>query len=902
MGRVGLSLLLGLGSALAGWAQRTHKPWTIEDVIQQESITGFDISPDGRAVVWAKRYADPKKDRHVTDLYLTRLPEGGSVQLTRGGHDDAAARFSPDGRWIAFLSARRAEELKEGRQIWLIRPDGGEPWPISNHEGGVRAFAWRDSLRIVFLAREEPTLRERQLKERKDDAQVVEDPEFWPPVRLFELDIRTRNVRRLTENTDQILEFALSPDGRYIVTSHNQSPHYAADARQQPRQFLYDLVSGERIEIFAERYLDPGNFQWTPDARGFYATDTRASDPQWEGAGIEELYYFDLSTRTHLKVPLAWDWGLGSFGVVVPTPQGVLVQLANGTTNRLAHYVRTPSGWERRWVSIADTSLSPDHLGGVVLGPDGRTIVLAHSRANRPTQYFWGRLEGESIVGVRELVRLNAHLRERRIAQTEVFRWRGSRNRTIEGILYYPHDYRPGRRYPLIVLIHGGPASVDLDAWRESWAGYPNLLAQRGAFVLRPNYHGSSNYGLEFVESIKGRYYEYELPDIRRGVEALIQRGLVHSDSLGVMGWSNGAILTIGLTVEYPTLFKAAAPGAGNVNWISDYGNCSFGVRFDESYFKGNPWNNLKHYLEKSPLFRLDRVVTPTLICFGTEDRAVPTEQGWQHYRALQQLGKAPVRFVLFPGAEHSLVRLSHQRRKMEEELAWFAQYLFGRYDKPNPAYKADSPLGELLRRAQIARTDGLYGIRLADGTLVPEFVKADSFWVSRFEITRAQYRAFRPDYAYPAGTDNYPANGISLQEAQAYARWLAEKLGQPVRLPTVAEFEALERIAQDKRAQENTLDFWAGYTPNPDEVQLLQRQLQELPRADALLLEVGSRPGAGPMLLFDIGGNVAEWCLDAQGEGVVRGGAAVLPADPKASYRPPAAAYVGFRLVRAKP
>jgi dipeptidyl aminopeptidase/acylaminoacyl peptidase len=896
--RAAVLCLLLCSLAVLGWAQRSPKPWTIEDVIEQEAISGMDIAPDGRAVVWAKRYADWKKDRHVTDLYLTRLPEGRTIPLTRGGNDDGSARFSPDGRWIAFLSGRRAEDLKEGRQIWLIRPDGGEPWPLTNHEGGVRAFAWRDSVRILFLAREEPTLRERQLKERKDDAQVVEDREFWPPVRLFEIDVHTRRVRRLTENTDQITEFAVSPDGRYVVTSHNQSPHYGADAREQPRQFLYDLQTGERVEIFAERYLDPENFRWAPDGKGFYATDTYSSDPQWEGAGIEELYYFDLTRRTYSKVPLQWDWGLGSFGTVVPTREGVLVQLANGTNNRLAHYVRTDSGWERRWVSISDISLSADHLGGLVLGPDGQRIVFAHSRASQPTRYFWARLEGERILEPRELVRLNAHLRERTIARAEVFRWRGARNHPVEGILYYPHHYQPGRRYPLIVLIHGGPASVDLDAWRESWAGYPNLLAQRGAFVLRPNYHGSSNYGLAFVESIKGHYYEYELPDIRRGIEALIQQGLVHPDSLGVMGWSNGAILTIGLTVEYPTLFKAAAPGAGDVNWISDYGNCAFGVRFDESYFKGNPWNNLKHYIEKSPFFRLDRVVTPTIIFFGTEDRSVPTEQGWQHYRALQQMGRAPVRFILFPGAEHSLVRLSHQRRKMEEELAWFDQYLFGRYQKPNAAFKADSPLGELLRRARVSRVDGLYGRRLDDGTLVPEFVEVDSLWVSRFEITRAQYRAFRPEYTYPAGTDNYPANGISLEEAQAYARWLAGKLGRPVRLPTVAEFEALERAAQSRRAQENTLDFWAGYSPNPDEVRQLQAKLDSLPRPDALLLEVGSRPGAGSGPLFDVGGNVAEWCLDATHQGVIRGGAAILPADPKSGYRPPPLTYVGFRLV----
>ena len=187
-------------------------------------------------------------------------------------------------------------------------------------------------------------------------------------------------------------------------------------------------------------------------------------------------------------------------------------------------------------------------------------------------------------------------------------------------ILYYPKNYRPGRAYPLMLSIHGGPSAADLDAWREGWSSYPQLLSQKGAFVLKPNYHGSSNHGQAFVESIAGNYYDPELEDITRGVQVLLDRGLVHRDSLGVMGWSNGAILSTMLIVRYPDLFKVAAPGAGDVNWTSDFGTCSFGVSFDQHYFGGAPWDNLngktynEAYITKSPLFELEKVITPCLL------------------------------------------------------------------------------------------------------------------------------------------------------------------------------------------------------------------------------------------------------------------------------------------------
>src|SRR5205807_8682735 len=191
---------------------------------------------------------------------------------------------------------------------------------------------------------------------------------------------------------------------------------------------------------------------------------------------------------------------------------------------------------------------------------------------------------------------------------------------------------------------------------------------------------------------------------------------------LGLQGWSNGAILT-NLLITRTTRYRAAVAGAGSVEYVSDWASCEFGDAFDRFYLGKTPLQDPELYLRKSPFYRFDRVRTPTLIFFGSEDRVVHPQQGWAQYRALQQLGKAPVRFVLFPGEKHGLKKLAHQRRKLREELAWFDRYLFGLADTLAGAVREDSPLAWLLKRQAARKVGARYG-ELAGGVLVPETVK----------------------------------------------------------------------------------------------------------------------------------------------------------------------------------
>jgi len=897
--RIALAVFLCLSIPMAAVADEEDSggksAWTIDDVIKIESASGFEFSPDGKTIVWSKRSPGKEKDTFVYDLYLSSATgEMDVIQLTRGDDNDTSPQWRPDGKMIAFISNRKGEGKEESRgaQIWLINPFGGEPWQLTSLERGVNGFEWLDNERMLILAREDAYLRENQLKEKKDDTIVVEDPDAFYPTRLFEFSVKDKKLQRLTDNALPIRGYALSHNKRYIVTVHPLTP-YVPDPKNKPKYYLRDLQEGTAKEIFPDPLFYPSGFAWALDDFGFYFRRTHTSDYVNQGAGARFLYWYDLESGEYEQVPLEHEWGLGrSFAV---TPDGFIASLAAGYKFAYARYTREGDTWKKEMLEVDDI----DHLYNFSLAKDGITTAVVFSWADNPPKYYNGKLDGAGLAGLREFVSLNEPLRNKQMARYEVVRWTGALDEEVDGILYYPHNYEAGKRYPLVLQIHGGPTGTDTIFFEDRWSCYPNLMTGKGAFVLRVNYHGSGNYGQAWAESISGgKYYELELPDIINGADMLIEKGMVDPDKQGIIGWSNGAILGIALVLEYPDRFKAVAPGAGEVNWSSDYGNCMFGPTFDNYYFGGAPWEVPQTYIDKSPLFHMDKVKTPWIVFFGTQDTNVPTEQGMEQYRALQLLGKAPVRYLMFPGEPHGLRTFTHQRRKMEEEFAWFDKYLFGTYEKPNPAFKEGSPLDIAFKRMKIKVVGEFYGDD-ADGLLIPEVVKCAGLEVGRFEVTRAQWQRFDSSYRFVAGTGDYPVTGISFERAQAYCEWLSGQTGDAYRLPTATEMEKMLKAAKAAAADENTLDYWAGYKLNPDDAETLKKKVMELGDGPFLLQEVGRMKPGGKAAVFDLGGNAAEWCVGGEGEALVRGGSAIQARDDRAALKAPSSEYVGFRVVR---
>lgn len=900
--------------------------WTVSDIINQESASGLQFSPAGNMIVWVKSHPDREKDNEDSDLYLTLLnvQDDGkykTIQLTRGHEGVYNPLFSANGEIIYFLSSKG-----DGKKIWAMSIYGGEPYAVYTHNGsrksdketskrlrmgehklsGISGLQKMGDYKLIFKSNDGPTLYEQKLEKEKDNTLVVEDTAHFKPSYLYSFDTKTSQVKRITDNEFPIGEFEISSDGKWIVTSHVMSPDFGVDANPKLTYYLWNLENGSKQQILTNGYQTPGNFEFTDDNKGFYFVSVKSSNPKWNGAGITLLHYYSLKNKSVKNVPIDWEWGLGAgfdvFG------NDVMVSLANGTTNVLAYLQKDGDSWTKKPVEAGTMN---EHVTITAVASDNKHIVYVHSTASTRPQYHLATLDiGNGSVNIpegSELINLNEYLDDKYIARSEVVTWAGALGDTVTGILYYPKNYEPGRRYPLIVSIHGGPASVDMDRWSDSWAYFPNIYSQKDAFVLNPNYHGSGNHGLAFTESIKGHYYEYEIPDIIAGIDMLVEKGLVDRDSLGVKGWSNGAILTTMLTVKYPNMFQAAAPGAGDVNWTSDYGTCAFGVSFDQSYFNGAPWDNTngkifnETYVLKSPLFEMEKVRTPTIIFHGSKDRKVPRDQGWEYYRALQQIGKAPVRFLWFPDQLHSLRKITHRERKMKEEIRWFDKYLFGTNEPENEAFKKNSPIAELLKKEKAKTSNGFYGL-MKNGILIPETVsiKKDSISIGRFEVTNAQFAEFNEDYKYPVLKANYPVTGISLDQAQAYTRWLSRQTGANYRLPTAEEAKKLHVVARKAAVSENTLNYWAGYNINMYDVPEFRKKLKQSGNSHDLLKKAGSFDAIkiGNAWVYDLGGNAAE-LYNGSGNQPIYGYSAVSFVDEYSEATSAPTRYTGFRVIK---
>jgi dipeptidyl aminopeptidase/acylaminoacyl peptidase len=881
--------------------------WKPEDFIYGETAGQFRISPDAKWIVWVKTSGDKDKDARVSNLILSSLTESREIPLTRGGDTNTQPRWSPDGEWIAFTSTRARPKPKPDTapmQIWLINAHGGEPWALTELAHAPKRLEWLDKDTLIYSAEEDPALYEQELKKKKDDSEVVDDAEHEPPVRLYKMNVKDKKITRLTTNTDWIEDFGVSPDGKYAVASHEKSLHYQFDQQVRPVVILHDLNSGQEKQLFAELRVRAEGFEWAPDSSGFYMATPFSTDPKFMTAGITIVYFYDVASGKSTQVNLDSPNGLGFDLQTVP--DGFVASLAAGSHDDLAFYSaeKGASGWSWKREGIAGEHAK--NLDGFRVSGDGKTIVYATSTASRLSQPYRAQLDGGKIVSPVLLAKLNEGLvNGRAYARSEVIRWKGANNEEVEGILYYPTNYEAGKKYPLITAIHGGPMGSDKDLWGESWAYPIQLFTQRGAFVLRPNYHGSNNYGLKWAESICcGKYYDLETPDINAGVDYLIAQGKADADRIATMGWSNGSILSTSLITTYPARYKVASVGAGDIEWLSDWGNVDFGQSFDAYYFGKSPFEDPQLYIDKSPFFKMGKVQAPVLIFHGTADRNVPPAQSWSYFRALQHFDKT-VKYVVFPGEPHGPRKLTHQVRKVEEEVAWFDKYFFKTAKPEEEAVKEGSPLATALRTKSLTRSGSHYGSAFpikGKVVLIPEVVKHGDLEIGRFEVTRAQFAEFDKNYKFDAGTENYPANGITVDQARAYTTWLSKLTGQMFRIPNESEVSNM----YEQKEGENTLDYWAGYSPNSDDAARLKKKAAGLTGTAPLLKPAGSFAGQGKDdedLIFDLGGNVAEWVLTRDGKGKVMGGSAECPADAKANCTA-APEYVGFRVVRgaAKP
>jgi dipeptidyl aminopeptidase/acylaminoacyl peptidase len=646
---------------------------SVDDLLYMESVTEQAVSPGGASAAWVKTGYAEGNEAPLFTLYITSVDDMITKQFTGSEFMSISGiKWSPPGRDIAFLGVT----AESGAQVWSVEPESGGVNQLTEVPGGIEDFGWAGPEAILYTAMDGA---EQETADEEDDTihvtQYVETP-----VRLFRLELTGGRTERLTDNDDTILAFSVSPDGKVAFLCRAK----AASAKSQYyqdipfRYYTYDIDSSEETQIFSGVEAVE-NWAWSPDSETLLATEAFVED-EYVFAYVDNLLQYDTSSGDEKIVDLGWERGLMQMSKVSPTNEGFIAILEDGCHPKLARYVMDGNGYERR-------IMEAEHQGNIFsieATPDGKTVFYQHSTASKPTQWYVATVDGDRVKDPRPYTDLNPQYKGKTFAGAEAITWEGARGEAVEGMLYYPADYNPEKKYPLMLNIHGGPLDCTRDRWALlGWMFPYHLITQKGAFVLDPNYHGSYGYGLGFSRSIRdGKVYEYPVEDIEKGIDRLVELGIVDEDRLGTMGWSQGSVLSNAL-IAHDQRFKVASCGAGGAEWISYWGQSYVGYSFCEYYLGASPIENPDLYKNPklAPFYDADKVETPVILFIGSEDQNVPPCQVWITYRGIQKYGSGPVELYVFPGEPHVLQKLSHQNRKMVEEQKWFDKYFFGTGD-----------------------------------------------------------------------------------------------------------------------------------------------------------------------------------------------------------------------------
>jgi dipeptidyl aminopeptidase/acylaminoacyl peptidase len=652
-------------------SRETSKVPTIDQAIELKRAASAAISPDGRFVAYTVRETNWDENAFETEIWLVVAGDAkpgteGSRQLTRAKKSSSAPAWSPDGRRLAFISDR-----SDKRQIYLINIEGGEAEPITTDAKesapeGVTNFAWsRDGKTIAFAA-QDPKAEALKDRDKKYGEFSVVDQDHRT-THLHVVDPVSKTVRRLTDGAFTVGSFDWSPDGSQIAFDHriNDDPSNSGSADIS----IVRVADGSVRKLVAQEGPDLAP-KWSPDG-ALVVFDTAMSNPWFyysngllatiaAGGGA-----IDVLSKGFDEDPQLLAWG----------PDGIYFGASERT---YAHLYRLDPATK------AVTKLTRDPRGiqsGFSFTKDFRSVAFTESAANRFAEIA---VADVATMAPRWLTALGAQLEDWTLGPSEVISWKSTDGATIEGVLHKPADFTAGRRYPLIVVIHGGPTGISRPAKFRTNSVYPiDIWLSKGALVLEPNYRGSAGYGEKFRSLNVRNLGVGDAWDVVSGVNALVEQGLVDRDRVGAAGWSQGGYISAFLTTHDSARFKAISVGAGISDWMTYYVNTDIHP-FTRQYLKATPWDDPQIYAKTSPITYIKGARTPTLIQHGELDQRVPIPNAYELYQGLQDQG-VPVKLIVYKGFGHGLNKPKAQRAALEHNLEWFDRYLFGQSRTTNP-------------------------------------------------------------------------------------------------------------------------------------------------------------------------------------------------------------------------
>ncbi len=664
-------LVAYVASTLLAGAEVPKRRLALDDLASLREVSDPQISPDGNWVAYVVRATDLENDRLSSDIWMVRWDGTETVQLTHTPESERQPRWSPDGRFLAFL-ASRGEGSKT--QVWAMPRVGGEARAVTKLAGNVSDYAWApESGRLAVIAADPDPDEEasKDAKKKKTPSPIVIDRyQFKQDIdgyltnrhdHLFVVDVSTGHAIQLTRGEFDDALPSWAPDGKTIAVSSKREGD--PDRHENWDIYLIDSKTPERatkLTTWEGADNDPGQrtrAAWSPDGQSI----------AYLQGGPPKYFFYDAPAIA--VVPSSG----GAARVVAPA----LDRAARGVTwsdDAMWLYFVVEDDRTVRVARVAAAGGSPEPLwtgDGVIrdfmLGPHGRIVVTA-SRPDQPYEVM--ALEGGRL---RPLSWQNKDLTAQiTFGPVDGIDFKSKDGTGVHAVVIKPPDYVPGKKYPTIAYIHGGapvPFNQDTFEFRFLW----QFFASRGYVVVAPNYRGSSGRERAFVRAIFADWGHLEVEDVLAAVDHLVATGVSDPARLGIGGWSYGG-LTTNYTIATDPRFKAAVSGASESNMLAVWGTDQYIRQYDVEL--GVPWKNLPLYMKIShPFYHVERIKTATLFMCGEKDFNVPLLNSEQMYQALRATG-VPTQLVIYPGQFHGLTKPSYLRDRLQRHIDWYDRYL----------------------------------------------------------------------------------------------------------------------------------------------------------------------------------------------------------------------------------
>ena len=677
-------LVLVLVVATTSVSAQTKRPATFDDVLGIKAVQAATVSPDGGHAIYTVAQWESDQDRlrcgTQPSLRAGRMERRTRVWkvATNGttparqitfGERDSQPQWSPDGKYISFVSPRGGSEAKG--QIYLMHADGGEAWKLTDAKENVSAYSWApDSTRIAYVTTDPRSAEEEANIKKRDDERVFEGDFRYQHAWVVE--VATKQATRITEGTSYTVQGApsWSPDGKRFVFG---GASHADAARQPPRHLPCRRCQQGRpakVDKISTNWGNDAQPRWSPDGKTIaWVTEPNTTTPLPDGTASSvilqgRLVLYDVNAKTIKDLGANFDTEAGN---PIWTNEGTRVMFVSGKrayNEAFAYDVTTG-----RYSQLT----SRRTINGTSVSKDGKTIVLTMDAPDSATEIY---VTDPSFANLKRLTNTNPQLAELAQGQTEVITWKSSDGVDVEGVLLKPVGFEAGKRYPTLVVAHGGPAGAYVNGFRLGGLEGGQVWAGKGWAVFYPNPRGSSNYGQKTLAANVNDWGGGDYRDIMTGVDALVARGIADPDKLAHIGWSYGGYMTAWVITQ-TTRFKAAMVGAGLTNMWSMYGTNDIPSVLI-AYFGGIPnKQTLPLYLDRSAMTHIDKVTTPTLILHGANDERVPVGQAYELYRGLKDRGK-PTELVFYPREGHGIQEYHHQKDRMQRIYDWVTKYTLG--------------------------------------------------------------------------------------------------------------------------------------------------------------------------------------------------------------------------------